>query len=96
MAVNIFTYIVFEEGITFVPHCLLTIVYFTKKGELAMMFSHTNISFGQCETFVCTIIEILVVIMFSSIMNCRINWSRSKREGYCSCLIAHIAHFWAI
>ena len=33
MVIILFTYVVFEEGSTFIPHLLLTLVYFPKKGN---------------------------------------------------------------
>ena len=66
-----------REEQSFLIHCQL--YYYNQKQEELAMFSHTNISIGRCETFGSAIIEMLGVIMFYSIMNCRINWSRNKR-----------------
>ena len=65
-----------QEEHSFRTHCRHQ--YISEKREVAM-FSHTHISIGRCETSGSAIIEMVGVIMFQSIMNCRINWSWNKR-----------------
>ena len=66
-----------QEQQSFLIHCQL--YYYNQKQEEVAIFSHTHISIGRCETSGSTIIETVGVIIFQSIMNCRINWSWNKR-----------------